>query len=217
MGRDCLRCAPAVSSRRRGPRLELRMLIPAFGLHPCGADLRSVCAAWRRSSSLWWFAFTVFRLSRSSASAQVCLRQVADGEGFEPSVHCCTHAFQACAIDHSATHPEVERLVNTVRGRAASRGRGSFSGIGRHSDLSRLAGAGLCSNPRSIAVGLASAQPISPADGTRFTRFPSVRNRPLCPPSGNDLPEANTERSYAASRGAVLGTGCRPPDHMFKD
>ena len=31
---------------------------------------------------------------------------MADGEGFEPSVHCCTHAFQACAIDHSATHPE---------------------------------------------------------------------------------------------------------------
>ena len=48
-----------------------------------------------------------------------------DGEGFEPSVHCCTHAFQACAIDHSATHPENVSKVNTDRGVAASRGQDS--------------------------------------------------------------------------------------------
>ena len=48
--------------------------------------------------------------------------EMADGEGFEPSVHCCTHAFQACAFDHSATHPRVGPLLNTVRGRAASCG-----------------------------------------------------------------------------------------------
>jgi hypothetical protein len=28
-----------------------------------------------------------------------------DGEGFEPSVPCSTHAFQACPIDRSGTHP----------------------------------------------------------------------------------------------------------------
>jgi hypothetical protein len=30
---------------------------------------------------------------------------MADGEGFEPSVPCGTHAFQACPIDRSGTHP----------------------------------------------------------------------------------------------------------------
>jgi hypothetical protein len=29
----------------------------------------------------------------------------ADGGGFEPPIPCGIHAFQACAIDHSATHP----------------------------------------------------------------------------------------------------------------
>ena len=31
---------------------------------------------------------------------------MADGEGFEPSVPCGTHAFQACPIDRSGTHPK---------------------------------------------------------------------------------------------------------------
>ncbi len=29
----------------------------------------------------------------------------ADGQGFEPWLPCGKHAFQACALDHSATHP----------------------------------------------------------------------------------------------------------------
>ena len=37
---------------------------------------------------------------------------LADGEGFEPSVPFSTHAFQACTIDHSVTHPE--RSTNIV-------------------------------------------------------------------------------------------------------
>jgi hypothetical protein len=41
------------------------------------------------------------RLRRS----QFCFG-VADGEGFEPSVPCGTHALQACPIDHSGTHPK---------------------------------------------------------------------------------------------------------------
>jgi hypothetical protein len=32
-------------------------------------------------------------------------KAVSDGEGFEPSVPCGTHAFQACPIDRSGTHP----------------------------------------------------------------------------------------------------------------
>ena len=34
--------------------------------------------------------------------------RVADGRGFEPRVPFGTHAFQACTIDHSVTHPVVE-------------------------------------------------------------------------------------------------------------
>ncbi len=30
---------------------------------------------------------------------------MADGAGFEPAVPLGTHAFQACTIDHSVTHP----------------------------------------------------------------------------------------------------------------
>ena len=37
--------------------------------------------------------------------SQFC-SEVADGEGFEPSVPCGTHAFQACPIDRSGTHPK---------------------------------------------------------------------------------------------------------------
>ena len=39
--------------------------------------------------------------------------RLADGEGFEPSVPCGTHAFQACTIDHSVTHPK-DRQCNRV-------------------------------------------------------------------------------------------------------
>src|SRR5436853_1834679 len=42
-------------------------------------------------------------------------RTLADGEGFEPSVPFGTHAFQACTIDHSVTHPDLEdRQSNRV-------------------------------------------------------------------------------------------------------
>ena len=32
---------------------------------------------------------------------------MAEPEGFEPSIGCPIHAFQACAIDHSATAPRA--------------------------------------------------------------------------------------------------------------
>ena len=46
-----------------------------------------------------------FRESRRVRGSGV--RQVAEREGFEPPVGCPTHAFQACALDHSATSPKL--------------------------------------------------------------------------------------------------------------
>jgi hypothetical protein len=44
----------------------------------------------------------------------------ADGEGFEPSVpFWSTHAFQACPIDHSGTHPASSE-PDTMRGGPAN-------------------------------------------------------------------------------------------------
>jgi hypothetical protein len=45
---------------------------------------------------------------RVSSAVKVELKYqilLSDGEGFEPSVPCGTHAFQACPIDRSGTHP----------------------------------------------------------------------------------------------------------------
>ena len=49
---------------------------------------------------------------------------VADREGFEPSLPYGKHAFQACAIDHSAICPDInEDVVPLVlRGRNSARG-----------------------------------------------------------------------------------------------
>ena len=126
MGRDCLRCAPAVCLKAisglwpsvRFARLELRMLISAVGLHPFGADLRSVCAASRRSSSL--------------VEVSGCLRQVADGEGLVSRCSTC--------------------LTARTRGFKSPQLSGGWGGI------------------RTLGALL-------------HTRFPSVRNRPLCHPS----------------------------------
>ena len=41
---------------------------------------------------------------------------LADGGGFEPPIPFGIHAFQACAIDHSATHPLVEGELITEIG-----------------------------------------------------------------------------------------------------
>jgi hypothetical protein len=38
---------------------------------------------------------------------------MADGAGFEPAVPCGTHAFQACPIDRSGTHPDEVRILDS--------------------------------------------------------------------------------------------------------
>jgi hypothetical protein len=125
--------ATCLAARTRG-------LISAVGLHPFGADLQSVCAAERRShpsdEKTDGEGLPALRSGRLAALgsnfvlipgevSSLPSAKVADGEGFEPSVHCCTHAFQACAIDHSATHPERISSVNTDRRGPASRGQDS--------------------------------------------------------------------------------------------
>ena len=56
-----------------------------------------------------------------------------DGEGFEPSLPFGKHAFQACAIDHSATHPFFWRPVflNGAEGFDNSGDEDCFQLIGR--------------------------------------------------------------------------------------
>src|SRR5947199_369171 len=44
---------------------------------------------------------------------------LADGQGFEPWLPCGKHAFQACALDHSATHPDAK--VKAATGGTARR------------------------------------------------------------------------------------------------
>jgi hypothetical protein len=43
-------------------------------------------------------------------------RGVADGQGFEPWLPFGKHAFQACALDHSATHPIGAKLKAATGG-----------------------------------------------------------------------------------------------------
>ena len=71
---------------------------------------------------------------------------VADGGGFEPPLPCGKHAFQACAIDHSATHPKSRfaRVWKThapdfAEGHSAAKTRGGKRDVG-----GRVESAGCC-------------------------------------------------------------------------
>ena len=50
------------------------------------------------------------RLGQGSVQKQA----MADGVGFEPTLPFGKHAFQACAIDHSATRPRNARNLNAI-------------------------------------------------------------------------------------------------------
>ena len=43
------------------------------------------------------------------------MRVMAEREGFEPSIRCRIHTFQACAFDHSATSPWARSLAQPYR------------------------------------------------------------------------------------------------------
>ena len=52
------------------------------------------------------------RTNRTGLNARkLSINELADGEGFEPSVPFGTHAFQACTIDHSVTHPVARPTI----------------------------------------------------------------------------------------------------------
>ena len=57
---------------------------------------------------------TISSLNSESSSGTSC--NVAEREGFEPSVACATHDFQSCTFGHSVTSPEhVACLVSRLR------------------------------------------------------------------------------------------------------
>src|SRR2546430_16452014 len=59
------------------------------------------------------------------AGPETQVRRDTDGGGFEPPVPFGTHAFQACTINHSVTHPSVAvvpyNIGNTTRRRLNSK------------------------------------------------------------------------------------------------
>ena len=69
-------------------------MIPLRGLYKNGFAGRAALARWQSN-------FVLFPHSIMTPPAA----ENPDGEGFEPSLPFGKHAFQACAIDHSATHP----------------------------------------------------------------------------------------------------------------
>ena len=75
-------------------------LIPACGLHPCGAALRAVCAASRRSN---------FVLIPHPRIGIRFAGFVAERVGFEPTGPCGPPVFKTGALDHSATSPVGSR------------------------------------------------------------------------------------------------------------
>ena len=72
-------------------------LIPAFGLHPCGAALRAVCAAARHSNCVHHPTLRFENPLRGLMAEEV---------GFEPTEPFGSPVFKTGAIDHSATPPK---------------------------------------------------------------------------------------------------------------
>ena len=59
-------------------------------------------------------------LGKSKGKGNLRFKQImAETEGFEPSIGCPIHAFQACAIDHSATSPHSHLMHISVEHQTA--------------------------------------------------------------------------------------------------
>ena len=73
----------------------------------------------------------------------------AEGEGFEPSVPCDTHAFQACALDHYANPPSMrlEYKPTTILLKGGGRFRGRFVFLTSCSSCHRWSAADSSSTP----------------------------------------------------------------------
>ena len=138
MGRYCLLCArlelrfklPVVGSgwggigRRGDPsrfaRLELRMLISAFGLHPCGADFRSVCAAVRRSSSLRKVCLHYVSAVSSRRCGTRLKRLTAEWRMGRDSNPRCIAAHTLSKRAHSTTLPPIRKGSPEIKHGSAS-------------------------------------------------------------------------------------------------
>ena len=46
-----------------------------------------------------------------NAKSRILRDSFAERKGFEPPIHCCIHAFQACALSHSATSLNREAKI----------------------------------------------------------------------------------------------------------
>ena len=94
---------------------ELLTIIETFIQEPAQADSRqnsdmeeSSQRSWRDCHSCFGLPKTLLEPSMPNVSIPSLLtaRSRTDGGGFEPPVPFGTHAFQACTINHSVTHPE---------------------------------------------------------------------------------------------------------------
>ena len=97
---------------------------------------------------------------------------MAEREGFEPSIPCGIHTFQACAFDHSATSP---KSFNTTRPCRLTPLRGVAERSGLFGAV-RLTPSGPASLRSAVRHGVAVSSNL---DTLRYTHFPGVRLRPL--------------------------------------
>jgi hypothetical protein len=61
-------------------------------------------------------ADSIPKLGHASCFGRAIYPLSPDGAGFEPAVPFGTHAFQACPIDRSGTHPAEGRIVDSDGG-----------------------------------------------------------------------------------------------------
>ncbi len=136
-------------------------------------------------------------------------RRMAEREGFEPSVGCPTHAFQACALDHSATSPEASPRPAKKPWRLLKRGADKATGQPTvNGNLRRCPLAGLAR--WIVGEGRAAVSP-----SFACTRPPSRLTAPLTPTStGCSVPAgARCSRPpvpFAGNLNRTLPSSCSP-------
>ncbi len=94
----------------------------SVGLQAVSAAIRAAREPVRvsRIVRIWHSNFAHARLKRRSATPELVLT-VTDGVGFEPTLRFCRkHTFQACALNHSATHPRAAKVSRTSDERTAT-------------------------------------------------------------------------------------------------
>ncbi len=111
-------------------------------------------------------------------------RTVAERLGFEPRVHFCTHAFQACSLSRSDTSPKNSRSQIDDRGLSSSSRSFSF---GKKNSFSR----GGCKQAREKKFDAAGMDHWSPEGCPRITPPRPQHKAPACPASSSSPSEAS--------------------------